>query len=535
MANATSEKRLALMSASDKRGLVEFAELLAECGFEIASTGGTASTLRAAGVAVTEVSELTGAAELMDGRVKTLHPRIHGGLLGLRDDAGHVQEMAAHGIRPIDVVVNNLYPFVETVRGGDASLSDALENIDIGGPAMTRAAAKNHPHVVVVVDPADYASVGEMIRGGGVSQSVRRRLAAKAFQHVAAYDTAIAEYLRNGGGGDGDGDLGGDAAAGGLPSELTFGYALRATPRYGENPHQSAGIYSAPGETGGIVNAEQLHGIPMSYLNYFDADAAWSVAQSFGDLYQGGEGRHVAVVVKHANPCGLAVRETQAAAWDAARAGDPVSAFGGIVAFDQPLETATAERMAGLLLDVIVAPGYEDGALEILRRRRRTRVLQVQPHRLLRWEVRSVSGGALVQAPDRFEAETAADFRVVTARQPTDAERLDLEFAWRAGRFVKSNAIVLARDRQLVGMGAGQPNRVTSVRLAARVAGDAAAGSAMASDAFIPFPDAVEVGAEAGVRAVVQPGGSVNDDAVIAAADELGVAMLFTSRRHFYH
>ena len=518
-------KKLALMSAYDRRGLVEFAKLVAECGYDIVSTGGTAAELKANGIDVVEVSKLTGAPEILDGRVKTLHPKIHGGLLALRDDEDHQRQLVRLGIHEIDLVVNNLYPFVETVRSPETSLREALENIDIGGPAMTRAAAKNHPDVVIVVDPADYERVGRMIRDGEVTQSERRRLAAKAFQHVSAYDTVIATYLRE------DTDTGsGEDREGDLPAELTFGYSLVASPRYGENPHQSAGIYSLPGEDGGVVNAEQLHGIDMSYLNYFDADAAWAVARSFS-----GFGPHAAVVVKHANPCGLAVREDQTDAWEAARSGDPVSAFGGIIAFSESLSAETAEKMHGLLLDVVVAPDYDDEALEILRKRRRTRVLRVRKHREARLEIRSVSGGALVQEPDELADDGFQTMRVVTERQPNDREQIDLRFAWRACRFVKSNAIVFAKDRTLVGMGAGQPNRVTSVHLSARVAGDRSEGAVMASDAFIPFPDAVEVTAEAGVKAVVQPGGSVNDDAVIAAANELGIAMVFTGKRHFYH
>ena len=519
-----SAKKIALISAYDRRGLVAFAKLLVECDFEIVSTGGTAAEMRSAGIEVVEVSELTGAPELLEGRVKTLHPTIHGGLLGLRDDDDHVREMARHGIRNIDVVVNNLYPFVETVRNRDASLADALENIDIGGPAMTRAAAKNHPHVVIVVDPDDYGRVGEMIRDGEVTQSERRRLAAKAFQHVAAYDTAIAGYLRDGL------DVEGGDIQDLLPDEISFGYSLVARPRYGENPHQKAGIYSLPGESGGVVNAEQLHGIDMSYLNYFDADAAWGVASAFAD-----EGEHAAVVVKHANPCGLAVRENQAEAWEAARNGDPISAFGGIVAFSQCLNAETAERMKGLLLDVVIAPAYDEDALEILKARRRTRVLRVDLHDPPKLEMRSVSGGALVQEPDSLADDAFENFGVVSDRRPTERERSDMMFAWRACRFVKSNAIVFARDKALVGMGAGQPNRVTSVSLSARVAGDASDGSVMASDAFFPFPDGIEAAAEVGVTAVVQPGGSVNDEAVIDAANALDLAMVFTGRRHFYH
>ncbi len=519
------EKKIALISAYDKRGLVDFAKLLVECDYEIVSTGGTASEMRSNGIAVTEVSDLTGAPEILGGRVKTLHPKIHGGLLALRDDEDHRHQMTESAIRGIDVVVNNLYPFVETVKKPNVSLHDALENIDIGGPAMTRAAAKNHPHVVIVVDPNDYGRVGHLIREGEVSQSERRRLASKAFQHVAAYDTAIASYLRDEPTSDGAKT---DEIE--LPDEISFGYKLVARPRYGENPHQSAGIYSLPGEDGGLVNAELLHGIDMSYLNYFDADAAWAVARSFS-----GFGNHTAVVVKHANPCGLAVRDNQSDAWEAARQGDPISAFGGIVAFSETLCTETADEMRGLLLDVIVAPDYEDEALEILRRRRRTRVLKVNPHTGNRWEVRTVAGGALVQETDALTDDGFLDSQVVTERQPTDREQIDMWFAWRACRFIKSNAIVFAKDRTLVGMGAGQPNRVTSVELSARVAGEDARGAVMSSDAFFPFPDGIEAAASAGVTAVVQPGGSVNDEDVTNAANDLGLAMVLTGKRHFYH
>ncbi len=515
-------KKIALLSASDRRGLVDFARLLVECDYEIASTGGTAAELRANGIEATEVSELTGSPEIMDGRVKTLHPRIHGGLLALRDDDDHRHQMQQHGIRGIDLVVNNLYPFVETVLQPDVSLRDALENIDIGGPAMTRAAAKNHPHVVILVDPNDYTRVGEMIRNGNVPQRERRRLAAKAFQHVAAYDTVIAGYLRDDAQ-DADADVS-------MPQELTFGYELVARPRYGENPHQVAGIYGLPEDDGGIVRAEQLHGIDMSYLNYFDADAAWAVARSFA-----AKGSHAVVVVKHANPCGLAVRENQSDAWEAAREGDPVSAFGGIVAFSECLSAETADKMRGLLLDVIVAPDYDDDALDILRARRRTRVLKVKPHPAPRREIRTVSGGALVQQPDVVPNDVLQYFNYVTERMPTKRELTDLQFAWRSCRFIKSNAIVFAKDQALVGMGAGQPNRVTSVDLSARVAGEKAEGAVMASDAFFPFPDGIEAAASAGITAVVQPGGSVNDGAVIDAANVLGIAMVFTGERHFYH
>ncbi len=516
---------MALVSAYNREGLVDFVRILVECGYEITSTGGTATELRGAGIEVVEVSELTGAEEILDGRVKTLHPKVHGGLLARRSIETHVDELRRHEIRAIDLVVNNLYPFVETIRQADASMDDALENIDIGGPAMTRAAAKNHPDVIVIVDPGDYPRIGEMLRSGDVPMAERRRLATKAFHHVATYDAAIAMYLS-----DEPQAVEDDADEKVITDEISFDYHLVKRPRYGENPHQSAGVYASRGDDGGVVNAEQLHGIEMSYLNYFDADAAWSVVRSFAGL-----GDHAAVVVKHANPCGLAVRDSQPDAWIAARDGDPISAFGGIVAFSQLVVAETADAMKGLLLDVIVAPDYTDEALEILRRRRRTRVLRVNPHTTRRLEVRTVSGGALVQESDEIDVEEHRDWKSVTSRPPSRDELADLRFAWRACRFVRSNAIVFARSRTLVGMGAGQPNRVTSVLLAARSAREKAEGAAMASDAFFPFPDGIEEAANSGITAVAQPGGSLNDEAVIDKADELGISMVFTGTRHFFH
>ena len=517
--------RYALISVSDRRGVIDFARVLVGCGFGILSTGGTAAALRDGGVSVTEVADVTGAPEILDGRVKTLHPSIHGGILARRDVQEHADTLNRMGIPSIDVVVNNLYPFTSQVRQGETTLEDAVELIDIGGPAMTRAAAKNHQHVVVVVDPGDYERVGRMLAAGDVPLIERTRLALKAFQHVARYDAAISDYLHAGLSGDG---------MSGLPSELAIGYQLVTQPRYGENPHQPAGVYAKTGDNAGIVNAELLHGIDMSYLNFYDADAAWSVAQGFGD-----DDAHVVAIVKHANPCGLALRASQPEAWSAALAGDPVSAFGGIVAFNNELHAHTASEMQGLLLDVIVAPSYSDAALEILRKRRRTRVLKVRATTAasvgVGMEVRTVSGGALVQARDIVKPDERAGFKVVTKAVPTAQQLDDMWFAWRACRFVRSNGIALAKGNALVGMGAGQPNRVTSVELACRVAGDAARGSAMASDAFFPFPDGIAHAAASGVTSVVQPGGSVNDNAVIAAADELGLTMVFTGTRHFYH
>lgn len=510
----------ALLSAYDRTGLAEFATALAELGCELVSTGGTLNHLRSAGLAVTQVADITGSPEILDGRVKTLHPAIHGGLLARRDVPGHVAELKQHGITGIDVVVNNLYPFVETVAKPGVTLIDALENIDIGGPAMTRAAAKNFPSVVIVVDPADYAEIAGLLKAGEVPLERRRRLAAKAFQHVALYDTAISTYLRSG---LQTGDTSPEAA---FPAEWTAGWNRVAVPRYGENPHQIAAVFANPGETGGIVNARRLHGIDLSYLNYFDGDAAWNAANAFP--------ANAVSIVKHANPCGLAVDDDQAVAYRKAFEGDPVSAFGGIVGFNTVVTAETATAMKGVLFDVIVAPGYEPEALEIFKRRKRTRVLEVKRAKPHSFELRSVSGGVLAQQPDDL-VEDPRTWKVATKRAPSARELADLGFAWQACRLIHSNAIVFAKDNALIGMGAGQPNRVNSVMLAGRAGGDASKGSVMASDAFFPFPDGIESAAEYGITAVAQPGGSVKDDEVTAAADRLGLAMVMTGTRHFLH
>ncbi|MDA1278507.1 MAG: bifunctional phosphoribosylaminoimidazolecarboxamide formyltransferase/IMP cyclohydrolase [Chloroflexi bacterium] len=516
----------ALLSAYDRTGLVDFARVLAAAGTELISTGGTANELRNAGLTITEVADVTGSPEILDGRVKTLHPRIHGGLLGKRSNPGHVAEMKEQGIEGIDVVVNNLYPFQQTIANPDVTIDEALENIDIGGPAMTRAAAKNFPDVIIVVDPADYARVGEMISSGaGVPMAERRRLSAKAFQHVAAYDTLISAYLR-------EPETNGENKLALFPEEITFGWTRVAIPRYGENPHQAGGIYATPGEKGGIVNAKKLHGIDMSYLNYFDADAAWVSANSFDSLLASGQ--HCVSIVKHANPCGLAIDDSQAEAYRKALAGDPISAFGGIVGFSSIVTAETADAMRGLLLDVIVAPGYEPEALEIFKKRKRTRVLQAEPSATPLLTVRNVTGGALIQQPDAI-VEAASTWKVVTEKTPTEQQLADMAFAWKACQLVHSNAIVFAKDSMLTGMGAGQPNRAISVYLAGRAAGENAHGCVMASDAFFPFPDGIETAAAAGAVAIVQPGGSVKDAEVIEAADRLGLVMLFTGTRHFYH
>jgi phosphoribosylaminoimidazolecarboxamide formyltransferase/IMP cyclohydrolase len=509
----------AIISTSDRTGIVALGKTLVEAGFELVSTGGTGGVLRDEGLAVTQVADLTGSPEILDGRVKTLHPKIAGGILARRDLPSHTEELAEHGIDTIDLVAVNLYPFVKTVSAPDATLEDALENIDIGGPTMIRSAAKNFPHVIVLVDPSDYGWVSErLILGRGdpstISQAERRSLARKAFQHVALYDTAVSQYLTDGGSA--------------LSDEVTLGFSRQTGLRYGENPHQEAVLYADPLSTGGIVKSRQLHGIEMSFNNYMDADSAWRTVSDFA--------QPAVTVVKHTNPCGLAVHADQVIAYRRAIEGDSVSAFGGIVGFNRPLTVATAEAMRGVLFDVIIAPAYEPEALKLLERRKRTRVLQADPAMgpMEGVDVRRVTGGALMQAVDNIGVDTAS-WEVKSKRKPSEAEMEDLSFAWKAAKHVRSNAIVLAKDSALVGMGAGQPNRVTSVHLALRIAGDAAIGTVMASDAFVPFADNIEMAADGGITAVAQPGGSIRDDEVIAAADRLGIALVFTGVRHFKH
>jgi phosphoribosylaminoimidazolecarboxamide formyltransferase/IMP cyclohydrolase len=510
----------ALLSTYDKTGLADLGHTLSDAGYELVSTGGTARDLRSVGLQVQEVSEITGSPEILGGRVKTLHPVVHGGILALRGEPSHDAELAEHEIDTIDVVVGNLYPFVETVSRPDVTLADALENIDIGGPTMIRAAAKNHPHVLVVVDPGDYDWIGERVAARGAASdaftaSERKELARKAFQHVALYDTAISRYL--------DDDVSGTSWP-----EFTIGLNSVADLRYGENPHQAATLYSSALSSGGIVAAERLHGLEMSFTNILDADAAWRVVSDFDES--------AVAVIKHTNPCGLAVHRDQSTAYKRAFDGDSMSAYGGIVGFNRAVTVETAEAMRGVLYDIIVAPGYEPEALAILKKRQRTRILRIDPAQgpMERLDVRSVSGGVLVQTEDSISEEASA-WKVVTDRSPSEAELRDLAFAWKACKHIKSNTIVLASDNTLVGMGAGQPNRVTSVHLALRIAQDKAKGSVLASDAFFPFPDSVEMAAEGGVTAIVQPGGSIRDEDSVEAANRLGLAMVLTGARHFRH
>ena len=517
----------ALISVSDKRGVVDFARFLADRGAEILSTGGTARALEEAGIPVTQVSDHTGAPEIMDGRVKTLHPKIHGGLLARRDLETHRAAMAEQDIAPIDLLVVNLYPFEETVAAG-ADFETCVENIDIGGPAMIRAAAKNHGFVAVVTDPDDYAAVtDEIIRDNGISEALRRRLAAAAFARTASYDAAVSGWFA--------GQL--DQP---FPPRLTVAGRLGETLRYGENPHQRAAIYRSGPPRPGIVTGRQIQGKALSFNNINDADAAFELAAEFD--------RPAIAIIKHANPCGVAVGDGLAAAYAKALACDPVSAFGGIIAANRALDADTAGAIAELFAEVVIAPGADESALELLSAKKNLRVVLTEgmpDPATVGPTVRTVAGGLLVQDRDAG-AVTADDLRVVTERSPTEAERADLLFAFRVVKHVKSNAIVYARDGATIGIGAGQMSRVDSARTAVAKAAEIAAmrgddgaepiaGSVVASDAFFPFADGLITAIEAGATAVIQPGGSMRDQEVIDAANKAGIAMVFTGMRHFRH
>jgi phosphoribosylaminoimidazolecarboxamide formyltransferase/IMP cyclohydrolase len=508
----------ALLSVSDKTGLVPFAKALAAKGIEILSTGGTAKVLEAEGVPVTPVEAYTGSPEVMDGRVKTLHPRVHGGILmrGAIDEA----DLVRLGGAPIDLVVVNLYPFEQTAAREGATAEEVIENIDIGGPAMVRSAAKNHARVAVVCDPADYDAVIEAIGAGGeVPLEMRRRLAAKAFARTAAYDGAVAAHL--------------SSEAGGYPLHLTLGFERAYALRYGENPHQSGAFYRDRGALpGSLARAESVGagGKELSFNNLVDLDAAIEAVREFEEP--------AAVIVKHTNPCGVAVAGDLAAAYRTAREADPLSAFGGIVALNREVDRAAAEAIAETFIECVAAPSFEAAAIELLRSKPKLRVLATgqmlvagAPERTFK----RVSGGIVVQDRDATAAGEVLVGRVVSKRAPTDAELRALELAWKVCKHVKSNAIVLAIENRTTGVGAGQMSRVESVRIACGKAGDWARGSVLASDAFFPFPDGVELAGEHGVTAIVQPGGSVKDADVIAAADAAGIAMVFTSARHFRH
>jgi phosphoribosylaminoimidazolecarboxamide formyltransferase / IMP cyclohydrolase len=512
--------RRALVSVYDKTGLEELGRGLAAAGVEVVSTGSTAARLGEAGVPVTPVDTVTGFPECLDGRVKTLHPRVHAGILADRRLPEHVRQLEELEVAPFDLVVVNLYPFADTVAGG-ADADSCVEQIDVGGPTMVRAAAKNHPSVAVVVDPAAYGEVVAAVEAGGFTLEQRRRLAGLAFRHTADYDLAVASWFASG--------YDGSDAEQGFPAWVGASWQLKEVLRYGENPHQGAALYVRAGTGASLATAEQLHGKAMSYNNYVDTDTALQTAHDHADP--------CVAIIKHANPCGIAVGADVAEAHRKAHACDPLSAFGGVIAVNRPVTVAMAEQVAEVFTEVVVAPDYEQGAVEVLSRKPSIRVLRTSGHAGAGVELRQVSGGVLLQRADDLRAPgDDPEGWVLQAGAPVDPAVLaDLAFAWRAVRAVKSNAILLAADRATVGVGMGQVNRVDAARLAVSRAGERAAGSVAASDAFFPFPDGLQVLLDAGVRAVVQPGGSVRDEEVFAAAREAGIALYTTGTRHFAH
>ncbi len=505
----------ALLSVSDKSGLAAFARGLTRLGYDLFATGSTLQAIQDASLDVQPVSDLTGFPEMMDGRVKTLHPGVHAGILARRDRPDHLAALAEHGLREIDLVCCNLYPFVDTVVRGQVSFEEAVEQIDIGGPAMIRAAAKNHQSVVVVVRPERYSEVLGALNEGTLDESARRRLAAEAFAHTSAYDAWIAGYMRRG-------------ASNGFPAEITIPGQLAEPLKYGENEHQKAAFYRLGPDPGGLGGAVQVHGAAPGFNNLQDASAAYQLVMDYAEP--------AAAIVKHMNPCGLAVARDAATAYRMAYECDRVSAFGGIVALNRPLDRTTAEQIVQIVTHVVVAPEVLDEARDVLARRKNMIVLAAQPARegLFDYDVRSVPGGLLIQEWDRAGFDRSA-CTTVTRRAPTEAEWPQLGLAWIAVKHVKSNAIVLFKESAAVGVGAGQMSRVEAVQLAVQRAGERARGAVMASDAFFPFPDGLELGIRAGVTAVIQPGGSMKDADVIAAADSAGIAMVVTGRRHFKH
>ena len=510
----------AIISVSNKSGIADFAKGLQGLGIEIFSTGGTKKSFEESGIKAHSISELTGFPEILDGRVKTLHPAVHGGILARRDLPQHLDELARSHIEIIDIVVVNLYPFVETVTKGDVSLGEALENIDIGGPTMIRSAAKNFPSVLVIVDPADYDQVLQKLHQGNMDMEARKRLAQKAFQHVAIYDTAIAQYL----------------SEETLPEEMTISLKKACDLHYGENPHQKAAFYTQQDvkqRQDGLSSLSQLNGPEVSFNNLLDFDAALNTLSSFV--------APTIAIMKHTNPCGLASDDDLANAYQEALSGDPVAAFGGVVASNQIIDLATAQEIDKSHYDAIIAPGYEGGALELLGRKKNLRLIkipsgcyQTEQGKESQLDFRYVQGGFLAQTADFF-SEPELQPSIVTERQPTKMELSDLLFAWKAVKSIKSNAIVIAKHKTLLGMGAGQPSRVVSVELALKKAGEQAKSSVLASDAFFPFPDGPELAAKSGVTAIIQPGGSVRDKEVIEVANKYNVAMVFTGARHFRH
>ncbi|MFJ7679469.1 bifunctional phosphoribosylaminoimidazolecarboxamide formyltransferase/IMP cyclohydrolase [Peribacillus sp. NPDC046944] len=510
-------KKRALISVSDKTGIVEFAKGLKEAGFEIISTGGTSKTLQDNGVDVIGISEITGFPEILDGRVKTLHPNVHAAVLAKHGDEGHKAQLAEHHIEPIQLVCVNLYPFQSTISKPDVTVEDAIENIDIGGPTMLRSSAKNHEYVTVIVDSEDYATVlAELKENGDVSKTTNRRLAAKVFRHTAAYDAVISEYMT-------------ELAEEENPESLTVTYELKQSLRYGENPHQKAAFYKKPlGSTFSIAEAKQLHGKELSYNNINDADAALQIVKEFKEP--------AAVAVKHMNPCGVGVGDTILEAFDKAYEADSTSIFGGIIALNREVDKATAEKLHEIFLEIIIAPGFSKEALDVLTSKKNLRLLTVnfQAAKKPERKLTSIEGGLLVQERDAFGLKDA-EVKVATKREPTAEEWKALELGWKIVKHVKSNAIVICNDQMTLGVGAGQMNRVGAAKIALEQAGERVAGSALASDAFFPMDDTVEAAAKAGVTAIIQPGGSKKDQDSIDKADEYGIAMVFTGVRHFKH
>ncbi|MGM0816097.1 MAG: bifunctional phosphoribosylaminoimidazolecarboxamide formyltransferase/IMP cyclohydrolase [Bacillota bacterium] len=507
----------ALISVSNKTNLVPFVKALTELGVEVISTGGTHKLLQENGIDVIGISEVTGFPEIMDGRLKTLHPNIHGGLLAVRENDEHMAQIEKHGIQPIDLVVVNLYPFKETISKDDVTYEEAIENIDIGGPGMLRAASKNHQDVTVIVDPRDYDAVVQQIKEGGVSLEKKRELAAKVFRHTAAYDALIADYLTN---------YVGETE----PEQFTVTFEKKQSLRYGENPHQAATFYenSLPSK-GSLATATQLHGKELSYNNIKDADAALQIVREFTEP--------AAVAVKHMNPCGVGTGETIAEAFDRAFKADETSIFGGIVALNREVDKQTAEVLHTIFLEIVIAPSFSKEALEVLTAKKNLRLLTLDVEADLEKkekQLTSVHGGLLVQDIDTYGLEEAT-ISIPTKREPTEDEWKDLKLAWKVVKHVKSNAIVLAKDQMTAGIGAGQMNRVGSANIAIEQAGEKAKGSALGSDAFFPMGDTVEAAAKAGVTAIIQPGGSIRDEESIQKADEYGIAMVFTGVRHFKH
>ena len=511
----------AIISVSNKNGLQNFAKNLVNLGFDIISTGGTKQFLENNQIPVTAVSEITKFPEILDGRVKTLHPSIHGGILATNNES-HKNELSQHNIDSIDLVIVNLYPFIETIREEKTTLEEAIENIDIGGPTMIRAAAKNFLNVIPVIDPEDYQWIYESMKNSkspiqSITPSQRKSLAVKAFEHISVYDATITNYLKD----DSDEYFG---------TYQPFGFTKNKNLRYGENPHQTAAVYSNPSIKNGIVNSKQLHGIEMSFNNYLDADAAVELVSNFQN--------HAVVIIKHNNPCGLSINSDQSIAYQMAYQADPVSAFGGIVGFNSEVTEKTASTMKGIFFDVIVAPKFSDEALEIFKKRKKSRIILVNSNKesdlTPEIDIKLISGGALIQKKDSLK-ENHNQWKFVSKLLPNQAELVDSTFAWTIAKYVKSNAIILAKNHTLVGMGAGQPNRVSSLEIALKQAGNKSQSSILASDAFIPFPDTIELANKGNISCIIQPGGSIRDKEVIEKANELEIKMIFTGIRHFKH